>query len=561
MGQSIVGDPIGKRILALVVPHAGNLGDTFGSAGRVAPGIFITALHCVRDCLAPRLGLLDELPQDAMCGIVPVSTIEPDTNLDDVERQTAKVIWPPPGTPFAGTPDVAVLQVGDDNKEPGDVRTAGVQRNDLHAFDVVAYGYPMFSVGDGASGANFADRYVAHLAMGALVTSDGGTGYHQFQVTGDAASQPAEWKGMSGALVIERVAESGMSISIVGVVARHWKAGQGNSLRVVALDALDEGFFKAARLPLPRAVADAGTGPIREYALLLDRSDEVDMLLGHPSQPVATGTHPALVVAVSSGRDDCHALFMKRLAVELQWRFGNRRDSILATSRRRAGPYAKEVSIEIGMRPERDVRHLLYAFYRALPSKIAKAPAPMPVKHRGQDTPVAAYEAIGRTVAKLLSQDDTIGLLILRLLPGGVGKLEDIAETFQDFIFHLMDFASWIEPRALPVALVVNLGVGDGSPDSTYGSWTQADRFQFDRIVDDVGGTRTNLGECTADHITQWYSGVLGTVREHGPTRLPVDGGHAIIRLILEIAADRHRADAWRMATVVQAVERYSPAR
>jgi hypothetical protein len=578
-----VGEAIGDRILALVVPYAGDVGETFGSAGRVGRGLYVTALHCVRECLVKERGLLPEekVPADATCGIVPVVDVRRTPNLDDLRPRLATLLWPPAGTPFHAT-DMAVLRVEDTEGEDdlGYVRTTLVRHAGLHRVDVVAYGYPTFLKGKGGS-PTVAECFIPHMALGPLSTSDGGTGYHEFTVTGEGAEKIPEWKGMSGAIVMKEETTADQPMCILGVVARHPAGGQGRTLRVLPIDSLGSldkslagGFFKQARLSEPLHETNARQLSLEEFKLLIDRSDEIDLLLGNPEQPMPKPPHRSLVMAYSFVPDDRDALFATRLGVEMQWRFGGAQASLAAASRSRGGPYASPLTIDINVGATHNVRHLLCAFYQAASSKIGNVPKPPPAMLGQQPTPIGRYEDVRGKLVQALPRQDKIGLLILRLRRGSpaVSLNDETAKAVREFLQHIVALAAAIEPRALPVAFAVTLAVGEGAEGTPFVCWTHDDREAFEAIVNDVFWDDSardvardviQLKECSADHVIRWYNDIHGLLRSDGHIDLPGGGGIDIVKLARAIAAQRKQqaVEEWRMVIITDAIDGYDPRR
>jgi hypothetical protein len=292
-----------------------------GSGFMIAPGVILTALHVVAGEHA--------VPRTAMfCDVRILADINAH-GLDEAAYCKAELKWPAPGTSIDDAADAALVVVKEQDRTPGMIDCAALPVLDSRNACIVAgVGMPAYArtIDRTRSRAGFREikgRIGIRLETDALL---------ELTLDDQKHPEPAEWKGASGAVLLNARGEALVGILVhadhTGYAALKSDPSRPFMVEMLADFAQTDGFRNVVDLEVMGETAGASSAEIPQKLLqkarvLLHRLDRTSQVrqLGKVLRKGATETYRPVVLVSRMKEQDCPDVFIETLSGRLMEAF------------------------------------------------------------------------------------------------------------------------------------------------------------------------------------------------------------------------------------------------
>ncbi|WGD48656.1 hypothetical protein QA641_23695 [Bradyrhizobium sp. CB1650] len=295
-----------------------------GSGYMIAPGVILTALHVVAGA--------DPLPQDPkVCRVRLLADINAADELDKVEFHDAEVKWPAPGSSIQNAGDAALVVVKEQQRTHSMKDCAALPvSTSFKGRDVIGVGMPALARKIDPHSAGFEEingRIASRLQSNALL---------RLTLDNQKHPNPDEWKGASGAVLLDAKAEALVGIlvhadhtgyeEIRSDISRPLMlemladfSGTDEFRKVVALETASDASVSSTEIP--KDLFDKALGLLHR----LDRTNQVRQF-GNVMNKAATGSYRPVVLVSRMKEPDCPDVFIKTLSDQLVQMLKDRRN-------------------------------------------------------------------------------------------------------------------------------------------------------------------------------------------------------------------------------------------
>lgn len=295
-----------------------------GSGFMIAPGVILTALHVVvGEHAVPRTPL--------SCDVRILADINAH-GLDDAQYCKAELKWPAPGTSIDEAADAALIVVSEQDRTPGMIDCAALPVLDSRNACIVAgVGMPAYAqaldrVRNRAGFREINGRIGLRLETDALL---------ELTLDDQKHPEPAEWKGASGAVLLNAKGEALVGILVhadhTGYDAIKSDPSRPFMVEMLADFAETDGFRTVVDLEIMHEAAGAPTADIPQKCLqkarvLLHRLDRTSQVrqLGKVLKNATTDVYRPVVLVSHMKEQDCPDVFIETLSARLMEAFKER---------------------------------------------------------------------------------------------------------------------------------------------------------------------------------------------------------------------------------------------